>query len=203
MANESIFTKGYIPTSKCAKYGDNGYKGKAYLQWNTLTFSNLGVSAPTEGTIWEIIITDTTEKHADLISKHMTLAGTVCYFATGPGSLQLTITAKLPISNAADYRIAFLYQYIKNLRAKQLDYNDCLLSLVIKDTAVKIYITNLQIVETTAECDMVTLVFNCIAYRYSCGTTTASTASINTTPSASVTISGSESLGVPSVTLKT
>ena len=203
MANTSIFTTGYIPTSQCAKYGDEGYKNKAYLQWNTVTFNNLGFNSTSDDTIWQLIITDVMEKHADLYSKHTTLAGTVCYFATGPGTIQLTITAQLPISNQADYRISFLYQYIKNLRAKQLDYNDCLLTLVIKDTATKIYINAIQLVESGTITDMVTIVISCLAYRYSNTNNTTSVSSAVTTPSASATVSGPTIAGAPSVTVKT
>lgn len=199
MARTSIFTNGYIPTSKCAKYGDAGYKNKAYLQWNTLTFNNLGFSAPSDGALWEMIITDIMEKHGDLCSRHTTLAGTVCYFATGPGTIQLTITAQLPVSNAADYRIAFLYQYIKNLRAKQLDYNDCLLTLVLKDTATKIYINNIQLAESATITDMITIVISCLAYRYS-NTSNLDSNLSNLSVSASVSVSSA--VGSPSVTIK-
>lgn len=168
---KSIFDRGYIPTSKDAWYGDDHFREKAYLQWNTSTFSNLGLSsyiltAIESDAIWELLITDVTENHTELYSQHDTLAGTVAYFATGPASIKMTITGKLPISGAADYRTAFLYQYIKNMRAKQLTYNDCLLGFVLKDTTSKIYILNLQLSETSAEPDMANIVISCLSYLY-------------------------------------
>lgn len=168
---KSIFDKGYISTSKDAWYGDDYFKEKAYLQWNTSTFSNLGLSnylltAIASDAIWELLITDVTENHTELYSQHNTLAGTVAYFATGPAGIKMTITAKLAISGAADYRTAFLYQYIKNMRAKQLSYNDCLLGFILKDTTSKIYILNLQLSETSAEPDMANLVISCLSYLY-------------------------------------
>ena len=167
----SVFSNRYISTSKDGWYGDDNFKEKAYLQWNTATFSNLGLStniltALDSDAIWELLITDVSEQHSELYAKHETLAGTVCYFASGAASIKLTITAHVHVSGSADYRTVFLYQYIKNLRAKQLAYNDCFLTLVIKDTTSKIYITNLQLVETSASPDMATLVITCIAFRY-------------------------------------
>lgn len=168
---KSIFDTGYISTSKDAWYGDDHFREKAYLQWNTSTFSNLGLSnylltAIASDAIWELLITDVTENHTELYSQHDTLAGTVCYFATGPASIKMTITAKLAISGSADYRTAFLYQYIKNMRAKQLSYNDCLLGFILKDTTSKIYILNLQLSESSAEPDMANLVISCLSYLY-------------------------------------
>lgn len=167
----SIYTKGYISTSKDGWYGDDNFKEKAYLHWNTSTFANLGLStniltAIGEDSIWELLITDMSENHTDLVARHETLAGTVTYFATGPASIKMSITAHVHVSGSADYRTAFLYQYIKNLRAKQLTYSDCMLGLVIKDTTAKIYIQNLQLVETSASPDMAVIVLTCIAYRY-------------------------------------
>lgn len=167
----SIFTNGCISTSKDAWYGDDNFKEKAYLHWNTSTFANLGLSTNVltsigEDSIWELLITDMSENHTELVARHETLAGTVTYFATGPASIKLSITAHVHVSGSADYRTAFLYQYIKNLRAKQLTYSDCMLGLVIKDTTAKIYIQNLQLAETSASPDMAVIVLTCIAYRY-------------------------------------
>ena len=168
---KSIFDNGYISTSKDAWYGDDHFREKAYLQWNTSTFAGLGLSnyiltAIESDAIWELLITDVSENHTELFAQHDTLAGTVAYFATGPASIKLTITGKLPISGAADYRTAFLYQYIKNMRAKQLSYNDCLLGFVLKDTTSKIYILNLQLSESSSEPDMANIVISCLAYLY-------------------------------------
>ena len=170
----SVFVNGYIPTSKASTYEDD-YRQKTYLQVNSATFTSLigkgGLTAADIQSLcsddfWELIVTDYSEAHSEKVARHNTLSESFCWFALGPMPVQVSLTAKLLTAGDKDYRTKFLYAYTSNMRAKQLSKAERTLTLVVKDTCMKLFVQSLNFNESSAEPDFSTFTLTGIGYKY-------------------------------------
>lgn len=170
---KSVFDLGYIPTSKATKY-ESDYRQKTYLQINSAAYNELskqGLSTSDlqslrDDDFWELIVSDYSEQHAENMSVHNVLSESFCWFATGPAPVQVNITAHLLTSDAHDYRTHFLYLYTSNMRVKQLSRNARTLTLVLKDTVMKLFILSLSFSESSDMPDFSTVTISGIGYKY-------------------------------------
>ena len=169
----SIFDRGYIPTSKDARYADD-YRQKTYLQISSAAYnelSNQGLSTSDiqslrDDDFWELIVTEYSEQHAENMAVHNVLSESFCWFATGPAPVQVSLTANLLTSDAKDHRTHFLYMYTSNMRVKQLSRSARTLTLVMKDTVMKLFILSLSFSENSQMPDFSTVTISGIGYKY-------------------------------------
>lgn len=170
---KSIFDDGYIPTSKAVEYDDD-YREKTYLQISSAAFNSLaklGYSAAEmqmlrNDDFWELIVSDYDESHTENAAVLNTLSESFCWFATGPAPVQVHLTAKVMMSDEKDYRTRFLYHYASSMRAKQLAVDSRTLTLVVKDTAMKLFVLSINFTETSKEPDFSTFTLSGIGYKY-------------------------------------
>lgn len=174
----SVFSTGYTQTSKATKYEDD-YRTKCYLQLSSESLTEVFSSASTEKAItsteatqlrsddfWELILTDFTEDHAEKVGMNNTLSEAFCWFAMGPSPVQIDLTGHLLTSGDKDYRTKFLYQYVANMRAKQLSQKARTLTLVVKDTVMKLLILSLHFTESKDMPDFSTVNITGVGYNY-------------------------------------
>lgn len=170
---ESIFTNGYIPTSKAVEY-DEDYREKTYLQISSAAFNALSSLGYSEAAMqmlrnddfWELIVSDYDESHTENMAMMNTLSESFCWFATGPAPVQVHLTAKVMTSDGKDYRTRFLYHYASSMRAKQLAVDSRTLTLVVKDTAMKLFVLSINFTESSKEPDFSTFTMSAIGYKY-------------------------------------
>lgn len=168
---------GYIPTSKAAEFDalTSGYftihdVGSEAL--NSLGITSIleeyGVhSSATDGTFWQIIVTDIHETHEESYSLHNTIADNAAVFATGAKPIAMSIRGYVLISDSDDHNYALLRNYVDHFRARHLSTKvDASLTFRSQDTSFKLIIESINLAHTIEFETYVEVTFAGLAYDY-------------------------------------
>ena len=178
---KSVFTDGYIQTSKAVDYTvvTSGYftidatampdVTANSTSTRTVTLGNkngFNTTATETKPFWQLIVTTLAEVHEENYSMHNTLADSVSIFSTGAKPIQISISGFVLFAPHDDHLYVLLKSYVDSFRARHLSARDKHLRFVSQDTDFNLIIQSISLGYTVQMETYVPLTVSGLAYDY-------------------------------------